>query len=396
MTRRSRRDVLAQAGVAGSALLTGCLGLGGDDCVPSEESVDLELPSAGWPTLRANPSHTGTVRDEEAAELVAVGEVDSRELVVRHGSLSTPVVVDGKIYFGDYESTYALDARTRDEYWTGDGGEDTFSSGLTIASEIVYVPTLSDGLFALDRSTGERRFTMLGDEKITTPVLPVDGRLVIGTGEGVVQARDPICGGGSWQVNVGELGLGLGAGDGFIAAAALDTLVRIDADDGTVRWRAPLPGGNAPTNPALVDGLVIVPGIGNHLLAFDSERGERVWSVGDETPLRPTPPAVTAERVLVIDREGRLRSFETDTGAHDWTFDPPMPIETAPTRVADGVLVAGGEYLCLVNASDGRELGRAKIPSERYRRSRDLIISGSAVYLQSAFETMSQIHRFTA
>lgn len=367
--------------------------MGGESCSPSEESVDPELLAAGWPTLRADRANTGAAPAEVSPDLEGTARLDRRELVLNGGSIHAMAVADGVIYYSDDNSTYALNAETGEERWSIGAPGGYLGTSVTVTADTVYVPTRSDGLWAIERSTGDQRFRVSLDG--STPIVPVNDRLVAGTIDGTIHALEPGCGDSDWKYDAGERTRAyIGVSGDIVVAAIGSTLVGINLDDGSERWRITTPTGDVRTHPAIIDGTAFVDVERYGLIAFDVESGERLWSVRDALTVT-TQPAVTSEWVIVIDSRGRLRAYDAESGSLGWTFESPSPIATAPTLVGDSVLVATEEHLYIVDQEDGRELSRADMYGRRLIEGQDLIVMDTALYLRAGFEATSWLYRFT-
>ena len=127
------------------------------------------------------------------------------ELDTDRGQESTPLVIDGVVYFTSaWSKAYAVDARTGDMIWQYDPevpGEkaadaccDVVNRGLAAWGDAVYLGTLDGRLIAIDRQTGQEKWSVMTvdpDKRYTITGAPriVDGKVIIGNGGGELGVR---------------------------------------------------------------------------------------------------------------------------------------------------------------------------------------------------------------
>ncbi len=251
------------------------------------------------------------------------------------GVTSTPIVVDGVVYFGEWGSTVrALSAEDGTELWRA-GTEPTFEVNSTplVVGDRVYA-SAGHSVYAFDRADGRRLWSRQIDTDGTTFLWSsprwVDGRIVIGvssigvglpsphTFRGSVVALDPDDGNELWRFVVAEppsatgvsvwssAGVDLerklvfiGTGQSYEKPASphSDALLAIDYESGALRWHHQYtpddafnffdesgPDHDIGASPNLFtasNGRDLV-GVGSKAgiyRAFDREDGEMVWEV---------------------------------------------------------------------------------------------------------------------
>lgn len=127
------------------------------------------------------------------------------ELDTDRGQESTPLVIDGVVYFTSaWSKAYAVDARTGEMIWQFDPevpGEkaadaccDVVNRGLAAWGNSVYLGTLDGRLIAIDRETGEEQWSVMTvdpDKRYTITGAPrvVKGNVIIGNGGGELGVR---------------------------------------------------------------------------------------------------------------------------------------------------------------------------------------------------------------
>ena len=193
--------------------------------------------SADWPTFgfdRANSRANPTARPtrDDVGTLAPTWHVQDLT-----GVSSTPAVVDGVVYVGDWKGTvHAFDAATGAERWATPLGQQVQSS-VTIDGDAAYVAN-NRGLARLDRATGAVRWqaTTTDHPIAITPASPVvvDGLVLLGvasgelmipretyTFRGFVAAFDAATGAERWRTSVAPEGRS-GAGVGVWSTVSVD------------------------------------------------------------------------------------------------------------------------------------------------------------------------------
>ena len=275
MPRPARRAlaILAAAGL----LLTGACAGSDDDAAPSGTAEPAATTEpADWPWVgfddsgsRANPTER-TITAETVASLEPIWSLDGLG-----GMSSTPTIVDGTVYLGDWNGVvHALDADTGEPVWETDIGS-TVMGSVTVAGDDVFVAGTSS-LVRLDRATGEERWrASTSDHPIAiSPASPVvvgdvviqavaSGELMIPrdtyTFRGSVRGFDRDSGEPRWELvltpddDTGGAGVGIwstaavdpgrgvvyvGTGNTYEPPAAelSDSLVAIEAATGAIVW----------------------------------------------------------------------------------------------------------------------------------------------------------------
>lgn len=129
---------------------------------------------------------------------------------------STPLEVDGVLYFTVPDHAWAVDARTGREIWhyrwESKGGIHTGNRGVGIYHDWLFFETPDDHLVSLDKDTGKFRWAVeiadLALEYFSTPApLVINNHIIVGVGgdsldvPGYLEARDPETGAVQWHFN---------------------------------------------------------------------------------------------------------------------------------------------------------------------------------------------------
>lgn len=280
-----RRAVTAVAIVGLVAAAAGCSGDGDEDVAGGTTpptatdgaATDGAAVDGAWASFGFDPANSRYNPAEEAITPETVGDLAERwhrDDVA--GVSGTPMVVDGTVYFGDWDGfVHAVDPDTGEERWRTEVGSPVMSS-VTVDDGDVYAAT-NDHVVLLDAADGTERWrARTSDHPIAispgSPVLAGDlvvqtvasGELMIGGGRdytfrGTVAAFDAETGEEAWRLELtaddAESGAGVGVwstpavddelGLLFIgtgntyeppASRLADSLVAVDVDTGEVAW----------------------------------------------------------------------------------------------------------------------------------------------------------------
>jgi hypothetical protein len=230
-------------------------------------------------------------------------------------------------------------------------------------------------VYALDRATGAVRWKALTGGRVRSSPAVADGRVFVGSMDGVLYALDLTTGAGVWRFET--QGTTLFSGDfGYdrrtiqSSPAVLDGLVVVGTRDGTMyaldaatgreRWRVSHGMSWINTSPAIHHGVVYAGSSDARFVqAVDAASGAERWRSG--TPgVVWSSPAVAGDLVLAGDGAGWLHALDRATGAARWTFRAGAGIHGSP-------VVAGG--LVLVGSLDGTLYALRTGPEPAIRRA---------------------------
>ena len=200
-----------------------------------EPSAILHPLPGSWPTYNGdysgrrfstlNQINQGNVKDLQLAWLYHANTGPGGGSPFGTEIKSTPLEIDGVLYFTVPDHAWAVDARTGREIWhykwESKGGIHTGNRGVGIYHDWLFFETPDDHLISLDKNTGKLRWTVeiadLALEYFSTPApLVINNHIIVGVGgdsldvPGYLEARDPETGAVQWRFNteprVGEPG----------------------------------------------------------------------------------------------------------------------------------------------------------------------------------------------
>lgn len=235
-----------------------------------------------------------------------------------------------------------------------------------IVGTACYFSSREGRLYAVELLTGrklwQRRLNTTPGQYVSAP-LPVEGRLLVATMDGTLQAFAPETGRELWRRD----GHGLVAGPPMHFASS--RVVVIVHADGTAYWVSPQTGDTVRTQKlphgvvgdVRIVGDVLYYGTTDHALqAFDLKSGRVVWKL--RPGLRVTQAMACSDDVLYVPLgDSRLAAVSRREGKVVWRFDAQGLSITPP--VVDGAHVFVGTRegtLFALNARSGRVLWRVR------------------------------------
>ncbi|MCX4819860.1 serine/threonine-protein kinase [Streptomyces sp. NBC_01142] len=236
-----------------------------------------------------------------------------------------PVIVDGKVYFGDHGGTlHALDTDSGTPVWKYGGLKG--ARPVTIADGVVYAFSGNSGaLHSVDADTGDRRWSFKIDDASTgaapkgTDYLFTNVAVAKGT---VYLLTNP------WPTG-------------------RPALYALDAGTGKELWNHPVDRGLS-TALTVADG-VIYCGLGgkdyeNYLYALDADTGDQLWRIktGGSNRGKVTSLSVAGSTVYFGSEEGTFYAADATNGEVRWKYRSESEDAewTDPPLVSDGVVYA--------------------------------------------------------
>ncbi|GAB3677759.1 outer membrane protein assembly factor BamB family protein [Halopiger thermotolerans] len=188
--------------------------------------------------------------------------------------------------------------------------------------DTVYVGTERGTLFALERETGRRRWTV--ETRVAADEAPAAtrDRVAFGTADGTVRA--------------------------------------VDRASGDPEWRTELPGARPTARARSAAGDRLYVGHAAGVTALGADTGDAVWTHETETPVVGCPTVAddrtwSGPRVYVATADEAVRCLEAATGEEVWTT-PADGVPVAGPTVADGLVYVADESgtLLATNTESGQ------------------------------------------
>ena len=373
----SRRQFLV-GGAAGAAIFAGCLGAP----EPRYAGESGEEPDTRW---WPQPEF------DRIASCYNPRPVGPREAVAERWSIdislpsSRPVVADGIAYLPTATALRAVDAKTGEERWRENGGDEPMWPRRVLWHDgTVYVTQVGEpALIALDAETGEREWTLTpSDSGVRALLLDPEGAdLYAGDGRGTVYALDADTSELHWQREVfGPVVAFAKSIPELLVATEAGEVYGLSPDDGRGYWRQKLPGHVESLGTANGRGA-FVSVFGGPTVELESERAGAVrWRRGTWS----ADSFVVAGRTLVA-AGNRLTALDIRGGKRQWTGG--KTAQCGPAAAGDTVYAASEDRITAYDFGGGFGVGPVRIGAKRWshavegRPEQGLVVADDAVFV---------------
>ncbi len=224
--------------------------------------------------------------------------------------LSSPLVQDGRVYFGSSDHhVYALDATTGKEIWRFEA-DDSIHAAPALHDGRLFISTWGTKLYALDVKTGAKLWDFQGGKDAETGILQgfsaaptIDGDTVyIGSRDGYMRAFNVVDGKLRWSYDAEK--------SWVLATAAVDAdtlyfptsdttvFIALDKKTGKEKYRTNTKVWTY-TSPVIAGDCAFAGTMTGDLYAFDKHTGKVVWQYQTEE--------AKADAANLIDDAGKLR-----------------------------------------------------------------------------------------
>ena len=225
--------------------------------------------------------------------------------------LSSPLVQDGRVYFGSSDHhVYALDATTGEEIWRFEA-DDSIHAAPALSQGRLFIGTWGTKFYALDAQTGAKLWDFQGGKDTETGILQgfsaaatIDGDTVyIGSRDGYMRAFDVVSGKLRWAWDAEK--------SWVLATAAVDAdtlyfptsdttvFVALDKKTGKEKYRTDTKVWTY-TSPVIVGDYAFAGTMTGDMYAFDRRTGRIVWHYRTDE--------AKADALDLIDDKDKLRS----------------------------------------------------------------------------------------
>ncbi|MBU0982947.1 MAG: PQQ-binding-like beta-propeller repeat protein [candidate division Zixibacteria bacterium] len=193
-------------------------------------------------------------------------------------------------------------------------------------------------IYGVDLLRRKRVWEQQVKDALAGPILE-NNRLYMSSGNGVLQALDPIDGTVYWQYR-SDTRFAASARPGFgrlYQPADRGVLIAVSADDGREEFRVTL---NGPlTGPVVVAGERVYSGdVYGNVYALAPEDGRIIWRTSIDGPIWSSP-TVSGSLVLVGQTAGYLVALDAASGEIIWRYDAGEVIRVSPLVIGDIVVV---------------------------------------------------------
>jgi outer membrane protein assembly factor BamB len=327
---------------------------------PMYFDVEWWTPLVKPALLEFQPSETASPAVDPDTERVVVCTRDGmvRSLSPIDGHVEWEKVIKGRCFAGStvYEGVvyvpggdsilYALRARTGEELWRYEAGEELVSTPV-ISQDLVLVASQSETLFVVDRTTGKWKWQYRRDApsgftvRGTATPLVKDGVVYMGFADGYVVALSLADGAQKWERNLSTSGgtqfidadaspVADVAGNLF-AASYKDGVYALKAESGELEWTNARTG----TVSLVQNGEVLLAGGDGKIAAFHTATGRDLWSLelapGKKGGGTAGRPPLLLHGLLVVPTAKSLIFVDPLKGRARVAWNPGQGVTATPT-----------------------------------------------------------------
>lgn len=274
--------------------------------------------------------------DEEGGALTrrnsSTAAVESATPLVQYGVSGPPTVRDEHVFVNTFIEVFCLAASEDERLWQGpemDGiqGNPAVSDGAVFVNSGGF-KSVSPQLRAFSVDDGQQLWRYDVDSETKSTPAVADGRVFVVASDGI-HGVDAATGERLFHVpEAGNRWTSPAVADGTIYSTVRgeneETVVAVDAADGTVRWRSAVTemGGSPP----VVANDEVYVRIDGEVVALDPDDGSRLRTIG----LRSVPVARVGEVLYGVD-DGIIKAYDVDGEGQLWSH------RTESVQVADTV-----------------------------------------------------------
>lgn len=360
--------------------------------------------------FRNGPAHTGVYDAGEKFNGVNLHWQYKANGAIR----STPVVINGKVFFGSADHyLYCLDTAGR-QLWKYKA-EDAVHSSPALDGGLVFFNDRSNNLYAIKAGDGTLAWKkQLGktpeyewsfDYYIASPLV-VDKIIYTGSGNGNLYAIDMQTGNIKWQFNARSIIRSTPAfHDGKLFFGDCNQHVyRVNAADGKLDWTFT---GNGDTvrnedfgfdrkafiaSPAISNNIVVIGDRAGYLYAINETSGKLIWQLDYQITWIISSVAIKDSMIVTGTSDGAyINAINLYSGKELWRFQTQGPVWASPIITGDNVICPSNDGVLFgLDLHTGKEIWRF-YSGERFFSSP--VISGNKLY---AANDNGSLYCFTA
>ncbi len=261
------------------------------------------------------------------------------------GVYSSPAIgPDGTVYVGSLDNNlYAVDKKGI-EKWHFETEDKVVSSPAIGADGTIYVGSWDNRLYAINPENGKKKWQFVtGDKVVSSPAIGADGTVYFGSGDNRLYAINPENGKKKWQFVAEDKVVSspaIGA-DGTIYVGSWDKRLYAIKPNGTQKWAfeagdavyaSPVFGG---------DGTIYVGTVGGNLYAINPENGKEKWhfTTGEQVL---AAAAVGADGTIYIGSyDKKFYAINPKNGKEKWHFITGDAVVSRAAIAEDGTIYFG-------------------------------------------------------
>jgi outer membrane protein assembly factor BamB len=305
---------------------------------PIDDDIDW------WPMFHHDLNHSGYSTSTAPETNNVLWAYHADDMIC----LSSPAVVDNKVYFGDNNKNfYCIDSDTGEEIWKTPIPYGIGTSSPAVENGKVYfgAQTNNAGIYCLNATTGDIiwRYQTPGDDIVLASPAIYEGKVFIGAPNpdpGCMYCLDADTGDEIWISQIIDSPTSAVVYNGRVYFGSYnDNVYCLNADNGTVIWTTEV-GFNR--HLAVHYDKLYVDGKDFHCLNI--ENGDIIWDYQTDEGIYSTSCAAYGN-VYFASYSGFLYCLDSDSGEKIWDFDTDSYELQSSPAVADGKIYIGTKFI---------------------------------------------------
>jgi len=316
--------------------------------VVHKKNLSAAMTFSDWPQYRGEPMARGVA----AGQLVSKPKLLWKQKV-GDNLVSSPSIVGDSVYLGSGDNkVYALDRNTGERRWSFEA-QDVVEATPLVLKDRLYVGSADYFFYCLDAKTGALLWKLESDGKILGSATWAlnKGKVVIlmGSYDGFLYAIDADAGTVIWKFDSQDYVNGTPlVDDGFAYFGGCDEQlhgVEVSSGNGMLEYalNAPIPG------TASKNGEILYVGThGGRFIAYDLEVKKILWEITDAEDGFYATAAVSEKNLILAGRDKWLRHLNPRTGAEFWKINLRSAVDSSPLIIGDHVVVGTKGGKCMM------------------------------------------------
>jgi len=314
---------------------------------------------------------------------------------------STPVVVNGHVFFGNADHYFYCVDTSGKEVWKF-MADAAIHSSPAYKNGIVYFNSRKNTLYALNASNGKPAWTtILGktlayewgfDYYVSSPL--IEGNTIYtGSGDGKLYAVDITSGKIKWNYNTGSMVRSTPAynKEYIFFGDCAGLMYAVNATDGKLKWTFKSNGDTMRNeifgfdrkaviaSPVIANNILVAGGRDGFLYGLNELTGEKIWQLDYQVSWILSSVAVKDSVVVTGTSDGSfINALNLFTGKELWRFQTQAPVWASPIITNDKVICGSNDgVLYGLELYTGKELWRYRA-GEKFFASP--VVAGNKVY----------------
>ena len=279
---------------------------------------------------------------------------------------SSPALSGGKVYFGSWDGYfYCLDAASGDSLWSfNTGSASGFNSCPAIVDGKVYFGSNNTYIYCLDAVDGTEIWSYKTGMAVWCSPAVVNGRLYIGSFDSKMRCLDAMTGDSIWATPVSPMVYSSPAVDGerlYFGSILGAVAYCLNTSDGSIIWQRSLNGAIF-SSPAVHNGRMFI-GVdqvalgGGRMFCLDAMTGDSLWSIfHDYGGSIYASPAVSDSLLYYASLNFHAYCVKQSTGeiVWDWPFNDQILSSPAIANESMYFGTKDGHLICIKDFTTGQ------------------------------------------